>query len=218
MVLGRFVLPITGLLLAGGVGWNLVQSASNELDAGQVRATSEGDAHLPRRISAEGRVVAYPGAEVTVGTEVLGTIVNMPVVEKKGVHKGDLLVELRGDSVQASLREAHHRLTEAEVGLRLEQARARLDRILPLVTGRGAAQPETRRELLAAGQAHRDAAQAAVDRLEAESAKSRIVAPIDGVVIARYADPGETVNPAAPLVTIADLSRLRVEAEVDEFD
>jgi RND family efflux transporter MFP subunit len=142
----------------------------------------------------------------------------MPIVEKKTVHKGDLLVVLRGDSVQASLREAHHRLTEAEVGLRLEQGRARLDRILPLVTGRGAAQPETRRDLLAAAQAHRDAAQAAVDRLEAELAKYRIVAPIDGVVIARYADPGETVNPAAPLATIADLSRLRVEAEVDEFD
>ena len=37
-------------------------------------------------------------------------------------------------------------------------------------------------------------------------------------MIARHADPGETVNAAAPLVTIVDLSRLRVEAEVDEFD
>ena len=38
------------------------------------------------------------------------------------------------------------------------------------------------------------------------------------MVVARHADPGETVGPAAPLVTIVDLSRLRVEAEVDEFD
>ena len=74
------------------------------------------------RITAEGRVVAYPGGEVTVGTEVLGTIINMPVREKAAVHKGDLLVELRADEVRASLREAQHRLTEAEAGLRLEQA------------------------------------------------------------------------------------------------
>ena len=42
--------------------------------------------------------------------------------------------------------------------------------------------------------AHRDAAKAAVDRLEAEVAKYRIVAPIDGVIIAREVDLGETVT------------------------
>ena len=44
------------------------------------------------------------------------------------------------------------------------------------------------------------------------------MAPIDGVVIARLVEPGETVNAASPLLTIVDLSRLRVEAEIDEFD
>ena len=37
-------------------------------------------------------------------------------------------------------------------------------------------------------------------------------------MVARHADPGETVSPAAPLMRIVDLTRLRVEAEVDEFD
>ena len=73
---------------------------------------------------------------VTIGTEVLGTIINMPVLEKATVRKGDLLVELRSDDVKASLREAHHRLTEVEVALRLEQVRSRLDRILPIVGGK----------------------------------------------------------------------------------
>jgi HlyD family secretion protein len=218
MVLGRVVLPAAGMLLAGALTWNAVQSLTAESEAVPVRATSAPLSHLPNRINAEGRVVSYPGAEVTVGTEVLGTIVNMPVTEKTAVNKGDLLVELRADEVRASLREAHHRLTEAEVGLRLEQARSRLDRILPLVTGKGAQQPDARRELLAAALAHRDAAQAAVDRLEAETAKYRVVAPLGGVVVKRFAEPGETVNAAAPLLTIVDLGRLRVEAEVDEFD
>ena len=71
---------------------------------------------------------------------------------------------------------------------------------------------------MSAALARRDAAKAAVDRLEAELSKYHIVAPIDGVVIERHAEPGETVGPAAPLVTIVDLRRLRVEAEVDEFD
>jgi RND family efflux transporter MFP subunit len=218
MVLGRVILPAAGLFLAGVLTWNAVLSLSAEPGADLVRAPGVTSLHPPDRISAEGRVVACPGAEVTVGTEVLGTIVNMPVAEKTPVRKGDLLVDLKSDEIRASLREAHYRLTEAEVGLRLEQVRARLDRVLPLVTGKGAQQPDTRRELLSAAVAHRDAAQAAVDRLEAEAAKYRIVAPIDGTVVARYADPGEIVSPAAPLVTIVDLTRLRVEAEVDEFD
>jgi multidrug resistance efflux pump len=71
---------------------------------------------------------------------------------------------------------------------------------------------------VSAARARRDSARAAVIRLEAEASKYRILAPIDGVVIARRADPGETVAAATPLLTIADLSRLRVEAEIDEFD
>ena len=38
------------------------------------------------------------------------------------------------------------------------------------------------------------------------------------MVIARFADPGETLGIAAPIVTVADLRRVRVEAEVDEID
>ena len=139
MFLGRIVLPAAGLVLAIAVTWRSVQSIANQADAGPVRLHSIApDGPFPR-ITAEGRVVAYPGARVTVSTEVLGTIVHMPVHEKAAVKKGDLLAELRSEDVKAALREAHHRLTEAEVALRLEQVRSRLDRILPLVTAREAA-------------------------------------------------------------------------------
>ena len=40
---------------------------------------------------------------MTVGAEVLGTIIKMPVREKAAVHKGDLLVELRSDDVTGRL-------------------------------------------------------------------------------------------------------------------
>ncbi len=49
-------------------------------------------------------------------------------------------------------------------------------------------------------------------------AKTLITAPIDGVVTARHADAGETVAVATEIVTIADLDRVRIEAEVDEYD
>jgi multidrug efflux pump subunit AcrA (membrane-fusion protein) len=183
MFLGRVVLPAAGLVLAIAVTWQSVRTITNQPDAGPVRRQSIAANGPFPRITAEGRVVAYPGARVTVGTEVLGTIINMAVLEKAAVRKGDLLVELRSDEVKAALREAHHRLTELEVALRLEQVRGRLDRILPVMSGKEPQQPDARRELLSAATARRDAAKAEIDRLEAESAKYRIVAPIDGVVI-----------------------------------
>ncbi len=217
MFLGRIVLPAAGLVLAIAITWRSVQTIAQN-DAGPVRLHSIApDGPFPR-VTAEGRVVAYPGARVTVGTEVLGTIVNMPLHEKAAVKKGDLLVELRSDDVKAALREAHHHLTEVEAALRLEQLRSRLDRILPLVTAKEPQQPDARRDALSAAVARRDAARATIDRLEAELAKYRIVAPIDGVIIERHVEPGETVSAASPLLTIVDLHRLRVEAEVDEFD
>jgi HlyD family secretion protein len=226
MLLGRVVLPAIAVLLALALAWHWVQDTSVRTGSDLTRTVTETQGGKPAsargnsrgRVTAEGRVSAYPGAEVTVGTEVLGTIVSMPARENLAVHKGDLLVELRADEVRASLREARSRLTEAEVGMRLEQARSGLDRILPALKGQAALSPEARRENLNGAAARRDAARAAVDRLEAEAAKYRILAPIDGVVAARHADPGETVSPASPLVTIIDLTRLRVEAEVDEFD
>ena len=228
MLLGRVVLPMTAVLLAFVLVWHWVQGAAVQTGAVWTRTATATDADkqfspsasLPDRVTAEGRVTAYPGFEVTVGTEVLGTIVSMPARENAAVHKGDVLVELGSGSVGASLREAHSRLIEAEVGVRLEQARSRLDRILPLVSGREAQSQtaETRRETLTMALARRDAARSAVDRLNAEAAKYHVLAPIDGVVVARHADPGETVSPATPLITIVDLTRLRVEAEVDEFD
>ncbi|HEX2641789.1 MAG TPA: HlyD family efflux transporter periplasmic adaptor subunit, partial [Thermoanaerobaculia bacterium] len=49
-------------------------------------------------------------------------------------------------------------------------------------------------------------------------AKSRLIAPIDGVVIARPVDAGEHLEAGDPVLTLANLGRTRIEAEVDEFD
>src|SRR5262249_42238011 len=177
MFLGRVLLPTAAVLLAMALAWHSLRSWAVRAGAGAgpawVQAAGAKDTAAvaiaaPVGVTAEGRVVAYPGAEVNVGAEVLGTIVRMPAREKVAVRKGDLLVELRADEVQAGLRAARARLTEAEVGLRLERARAGLDRILPAFSGRDTPTAEARRESFTAALARRDAARATVDQLEAE--------------------------------------------------
>lgn len=44
------------------------------------------------------------------------------------------------------------------------------------------------------------------------------MAPIGGVVISRPVDAGEHVEAGDALLTLADLGRTRIEAEVDELD
>jgi multidrug efflux pump subunit AcrA (membrane-fusion protein) len=227
MFLGRVVLPGLGLLLAVVLAWqavrNVTAGGTPELTRSETSAGAAGPDAAPPvatppaasgTITAEGRVVAYPGALVTVGTEVLGTIITMPVREKSAVRKGDLLVELRSDETRALLRKANVALADAEASVRAEQDRLQRELRMPTFAG-----PTTgERHDMAGALARRDMARAEVECLEAALARYRILAPIAGVVVARHAHPGETVGPAAQLLTIADLSQLRVEAEIDEFD
>lgn len=64
------------------------------------------------------------------------------------------------------------------------------------------------------------AAEAELAEARALLAQTELRAPIAGVVVRRYAEPGEQVSPTAPrsVVAIADVSRLRLRAEIDEQD
>lgn len=170
------------------------------------------------RVAAEGRVVAYPGAQVVVGTDLAGTLVILRVQEKQPVRRGELLAELRSDDHRAAFNEARARVAEADAEIRL--AEANLDRARSLwekEVGSKQAFDQAERDVRTA-RARRETAQATAERLAAVLAKTRILSPIDGVVIARHAEPGETLEAGQKIVTVADLSKTRVEAELDEFD
>jgi RND family efflux transporter MFP subunit len=170
------------------------------------------------RVLAEGRVTTYPGKEVVVGTDFAGTLERVAVEEKQRVRKGDVVAELRADEERAALAEAKARLAEAEADLRLadvEITRAR--QLLEGKVGSKQAVDKSERDRDAAA-ARRETARAESARLAARIAKARVVAPISGIVLAKHVSTGETVERGARLVTVADIDRLRVEAEVDEAD
>src|SRR5215468_1452039 len=100
----RLVVPASGLLLTTGFA---VQCGTLEprlpswatagmRSPGEVPAGGPATVETPRVI-AEGRVVAYPGAEVVVGTEAAGRIVRLDVLEKSVLRKGDVIAELNAD-------------------------------------------------------------------------------------------------------------------------
>jgi ABC exporter DevB family membrane fusion protein len=70
-------------------------------------------------------------------------------------------------------------------------------------------------------QLYRDQVQqaaAALDYYRKRLDKTIVRSPIDGTVIERYLDEGEGVTPEIPILAIADLSKIWVNAEVDETD
>ncbi len=170
------------------------------------------------KIHAEGRVVTYPGAQVVVGTDVGGRLRILAVTEKMRVKKGDLIAEIDADEQKAALTEARQRVAEADVDLRyFDSEHARSQSLLASNAIAAAAADRTVHDRDGARARH-SVALATAQRLASVVAKSRITAPIDGTVVAREHEQGETIAAGSDLVTIADLEKTRIEAEVDEYD
>jgi len=210
---------VVGLLLAGGAfaGASAMQARVAQTTSQPAVALKAAEPPAPG-IAAEGRVVAYPGAEVRVGAERAGRLVRVRVEEGDVVRKGELLAEIDSDELRAALAEAEARVAEAEAEVRLSQAtlarreQLRAERVL-------AAQDldQARRDSETA-RARAVTARATVERYRASLAKSRILAPISGTVVTRRVDAGQMVETGDHAFTIADLERLRVEGEAHEAD
>jgi len=171
-----------------------------------------------RTIRAEGRLVARPGAQVVIGTEVSGRLASLAIQEKDSVRRGDVIATLTSDEQRAAVDEAKALLTDADVHVVHDETElARMQRLASggFATQQSLDEAKRKRD---GSLARRGAAAAEVQRLAALLAKRRIVAPVDGVVLERHAEAGEMLDAGARVVTMADLTRTRIEAEVDEFD
>ena len=207
-----------GLLVGGAlVGATVLQARAVQTGAGATVGPPVA-ALPPTGIAAEGRVVAYPGAEVRVGAERAGRLVRVLVEEGVRVQKGQLLAEIDSDELRAELAEARARVVEAEAEVRLSEAN--LARRQKLQQERILAANDLDQALRDSdtSRARVETAQASVARYEALLAKSRIAAPIAGTVVARAVDAGQMVETGDHAFTVADLGRLRIEGEAHEAD
>ena len=213
--LQRIALLVVAVLLLMAL---VVQARKLESRGSSNRRIVTQSKSAPAEIRAEGWVVAYPGAELTVGTDVAGTVVEMLVKEKDHVRKGQLIAELRSDDTRAGLEEAQATVAQADADIQLFDSEVhRAQMLFDEKVGTKQALDHATRDRDAA-QARRETASATVRRLEATLDKTRIYAPISGVVLSRLVEAGETVKENSALIRMADLNRTRVEAEVDEFD
>lgn len=120
---------------------------------------------------------------------------------------------------QAQFEAAQSKLRELEAGTRKEDL-AKAEALLKSAEADCARCKGTRDARVAAARQEVEQARAKERMAAAELRKTQLCAPIDGVVVWKFRHPGETVGVLPPerVLTVADVSALRVRADVDEAD
>jgi HlyD family secretion protein len=179
---------------------------------------SRGD--ITMSVSATGTISAV--TTVQVGSQVSGIIAKLYADFNSRVRKGQLLAELDPTPFEQSIAQQKANLEKAKVDG--ANARVAFLRQGKLKDQGLAAQADYDNAKAAADSAAAQVAQAqaALGQAETNMKYSKIVSPIDGVVVNRAYDVGQTVAAsfqAPTLFTIAqDLTKMQVQADVDESD
>lgn len=180
-----------------------------------------------------------PTRTVSVGSELSGTVRKVYVDVNDTVKKGQVLVELDTDKLnaqvgrsRATLASAQARQSQAEATQKEIQANlARLEEVHRLSGGQvpsaseldaGRAAQARAKADVAAAKASVDDARNALSTDETNLSKASVKAAIDGVVLTRTVEPGQAVAASLQAVTLftvaEDLNKLRLEVAVDEAD
>ena len=230
---GKFAagLALVAAVVAGGYAWRRdrqpVPPPRFVTQAIEVRDISES-------IESSGKL--RPLTEVKVGSQVSGRVVRVLVDFNRVVKKGELLAEIDPSLFGAQVSQAGGQFRAAEAQLERARAaeaaaRSKLVRAEGLHKEAIASQADLDQTRDALGIASADvlAASAQLEGLAAQlqSANTtltytKIYSPIDGIVIDRAVDPGQTVAAsfAAPVLFVIaqDLSAMQVLADIDEAD
>ncbi len=175
---------------------------------------------LETTVTATGEI--QPVYKVDVGTQVSGIVEKLYVDYNSVVKKGDLLAELDRSTLSEQVNQAQASLSNAESALTL--AKQNYDRIKALYDNKAATQEAYEQASNEYVQAQNQVVTAKSNYQQAQVnlSYSLIYSPIDGVVLSKEVEEGQTVASSystPTLITIAnDLKQMQVEADVDEAD
>ena len=210
------ILAVAGLA-AVGVAVARRQAAK---DDGGIRAEVVGRGEVAATVTATGTISAV--TTVQVGSQVSGIVSSLAVDYNSPVKKGQLLATLDPTPFEAQMEQRRADLLRAEVDQRnTEIAFHRQERLLD----QGLTAPsdyDTAKAAFDAAKAGVAQAEATLRQAKTNLSYTKIYSPIDGVVVARQYDIGQTVAAsfqAPTLFTIAeDLTKMQVQADVDQSD
>jgi HlyD family secretion protein len=228
----RIAIGVALALAAGIAAWTLFGDRRSDDAHYRIAAVERGDVVVT--VTATG--VLHPLTQVDVGSEVSGVLRSVEVNYNDRVKKGQVLARLDTDQLQARVLQAGASLESAQAARRqaaatLRETQLNYHRCEKLAQTQMCSQQDL--DQLEASWLRAQAAEAiaiaqvsqAQANLQADQTalrKAVIVAPIDGIVLSRLVEPGQTVAATfqTPLLfTLAeDLSQMQLKVDVDEAD
>jgi HlyD family secretion protein len=225
-------LALAGVIILGGTWWyQNLQSAANRVSYETVRPARN---DLTVNVTATGTI--QPTTQTDVSSEMSGVVRSVNVDSNSPIRKGDVLAELDTErykaqlkSMEASVAGAKAKLADAQATLKASDlALARQESLqkkgLVITQDLESARAAQARAVAAVSSAEADIqiAAANLELKQLDIDKSQILSPVDGIVLKRAVEPGQTVASSlqAPvLFTLAeDLKHMQLEANIDEAD
>ncbi|MGH7651118.1 MAG: efflux RND transporter periplasmic adaptor subunit [Gemmatimonadaceae bacterium] len=207
-----------GAIILAGTGWFYKRADGSEAPAYRTATIQRGS--VKSTVSATGTLSAVQ--TVQVGTQVSGQIAAIYADYNAHVRKGQLLALIDPQLQNQDVEEAQAALERAQATM--AQAEGDYTRNKQLFDWKAltASEFSAVQSNFAVQKANVKSAQIALERARQNLAYTKIYAPIDGVIVERNVDVGQTVaaNFSAPqLFLIAeDLSEMQILASVDESD
>ena len=204
------ILAIVIFLLSGGKKKEEVTFETAKIEKGNIQTT----------ITATGTI--EPVTSVTVGTQVSGIVSKLYVDYNSIVKKGQVIAELDKTNLTSELNTAKANLASAQSTLNYEQAnynryQTLYDKGLVSANDYESAQLSYRKARESVATARESVAKATTNL-----GYATITSPIDGVVLSKSVEEGQTVassfNTPELFVIAKDLTDMRVIADIDEAD
>jgi HlyD family secretion protein len=213
-----FWLALVGVVLGAAAAWAPLRTPPNPDERWRTVTLERGN--LARTVAATGTL--QPTAQVNVGTQVSGTVARLFTDFNQPVKAGQVLAEMEPALFRSAVKQAQASVASAEANLAL--ARSNEDRNRSLVAQQFIAkqQLDSAVQQREAAQAALDLARAQLERAQTDLANSVIRAPVDGVVVDRKVDVGQTVAASFQtpnlFVIARDLTEMEIHTSVSEAD
>jgi HlyD family secretion protein len=204
-------------IAAAGAGWRWYSTRPDDSDV-EYRKAAVAKGDIVQSVTANGQI--NPMKNVQVGSQISGIIKDLFVDFNARVTNGQVIAQIDPSTYQQIFTQAEAELANAQASLEYAEINHRRTKGL----GDLVATSELDKALadLHQAQAAVRTREAAVNRAKVDLERTTIYAPIDGVVISRNVDVGQTVAAsftAPTLFVIAnDLAKMQIEAAVSEAD
>jgi len=211
------VFVVLGSALAGG-GWYFQRSYRGTPPSYQITVVTRGE--LLQVVTASGQL--NPVLKVEVGSQISGNIDKLLVDFNALVRQGQVIAKLDPATYEANFIQADGNLANAKAALELAKLNA--DRAKVLRADKLNPQADYDKALADLHQAEANVKinEGALKKAQVDLSRCTIYAPIDGVVISRNVNVGQTVaaSLSAPILFVIanDLSKMQIEASVAEAD